>query len=470
MKPLVLRDVEVDSTRVDVTVLDGAIAAVGPGGDPPAHAEVLDGHGGALLPGLWDHHIHLVALAAARRSVPAGPPDVTDADQLATALRAAAGTDPGVWRRAVGYHESVAGELDRDLLDGLAPDGPVRVQHRSGAMWVLNTAAIDLLGLEAAHHRGLERDAGGRLTGRLYGADQWLRDRLQTSGATGPPPDLAVVGAELAGYGVTGVTDATPSDGLEDLDLLATAAAGGALPQRVVAMGGPPLTTAPFPDPLRRGPVKLLVADHALPPLDDLVRWITAARQADRPVAAHCVTRTSLVLVLTALDIAGHDPGDRIEHGSVIPPELRGPLSTAGCTVVTQPNFVAERGDQYLADVDVDDRPHLYPCRSLLDAGVAVAGSTDAPFGHPDPWRAVAAAVERRTPTGAELGAEERVPADRAIELFLGGPDDPGRSRRRVVPGAAADLCLLDAPWRDVCREPSAERVRATIIGGRLVG
>ncbi len=469
MRPVVFRDVEVGASATDVAVVDGVVAAVAPGCDPPPGSEMIDGRGGALLPGLWDHHIHLVALAAARQSVAAGPPDVTDVDQLAASLQAATRADRDVWRRAVGYHESVAGDLDRDLLDRLAPEGPVRVQHRSGAMWILNTAAIDRLGLDAEEHPGLERDGRGRLTGRILGADRWLRDRLDRAGAS-RPPDLAAVGRELARYGVTGVTDATPYEQRDDLDLLAGAAATGALPQRVVATGGPALASTAFPDPLGRGPVKLLVTDHALPPLDDLVRWIAAARQADRPIAAHCVTRTALVLVLTALEIAGFDAGDRIEHGSVIPPDLHPLLATAGCTVVTQPNFVAERGDQYLADVDADDRPHLYPCRSLLDAGIPVAGSTDAPFGHPDPWRAIAAAIDRRTPTGAVLGPEDRLPAERAIELFLGPPGAPGRASRRVEPGAPADLCLLDVPWREVCRQPSAQRVRATMVAGRFVG
>ncbi len=101
--------------------------------------------------------------------------------------------------------------------------------------------------------------------------------------------------------------------------------------------------------------------------------------------------------------------GDRIEHGAVVPAELRAELARLGLTVVTQPNFVAERGDDYLAEVDPGDQPFLWPCRSLLAAGVAVAAGTDAPFGRPDPWRLVDAAVNRRSPSGAVIGADERL-------------------------------------------------------------
>jgi len=460
---LVLRDVEVDGVRADVAVQDGAVTAVGPAVATGTDVEVVDGRGGALLPGLWDHHIHLVALAAARRSVEVGPPAVTDLAGLQRALTQGSG-----WVRGVSYHESVAGELDRHALDRLAPGRPVRVQHRSGALWILSSEAIDRLGIEDEHRDGLEREAGGRLTGRVYGDDRWLGERVRAA-VPEPPPDLGAVGAELASYGVVGVTDATPYESLADLDLLASAAATSALPQRVVVTGGPALATSPAPSPLRQGPVKLRLADHALPSLDELSGWIARAHAAGRPVAVHCVTRESLVLTLVALDDAGSFAGDRIEHGAVVPPELHDGLRRHHLTVVTQPGFVAERGDRYLAEVDPDDRPHLYPCGSLVEAGIPVAGSTDAPFGHPDPWRAVAAAIGRCTAAGAPLGPGEAVDPAAALDLLLGTPDDPGRVSRRVEVGAPADLCLLAVPLAEALAAPSADAVCLTLIGGDVV-
>ena len=54
-------------------------------------------------------------------------------------------------------------------------------------------------------------------------------------------------------------------------------------------------------------------------------------------------------------------------------------------------------------DVEV---AHIGATRTVVysEAGIPVGGSTDAPFGHPDPWRDVAAAIERRT-AGGELAA-----------------------------------------------------------------
>jgi predicted amidohydrolase YtcJ len=482
MTELLLREVIVEGRLVDVRASDGTITSVGPRLQARLGETIIDGRRGALIPGLHDHHIHLLALAAAERSVSVGPAVTPDATAFAGALAAAdRSLARGAWLRAVGYHESIAGPLDRWRLDDIVRDRPVRVQHRTGIEWVLNSRGVELTGLDveapgpsgAADWTGdipaitdpvvgVERDPDGRPTGRLRGLDRWLRDRLPRE----RPPDLAAVGERLSRLGVTGVTDATPIDRLEDLAPLADAVATGLLPQRTVVTGGPTLAAAEMPSPLTRGPVKLVIADHALPSLEELVRWVRTAHEQDRPVAVHCVTRTALALTVAALDAAGALIGDRIEHGSVVPPELRRLVASLGLVVVTQPNFVAERGDRYLAEVDADDQPHLYPCRSLLDAGIGVGGGTDAPFGDPDPWLAIRAAVERRTAAGAPLGLREAVSPERALALFLTPPDDPGGEVRRVRPGAPADLCLLDASLSQVLEEPSSDRVVLTLHDG----
>ena len=460
MSGIVLRRGEVHGLVVDVRLAGGRIAALGSSVDTEPGDDEFDARGGALLPGLHDHHIHLMAFAAARRSIPLGPPDVTDAASFDAALRTATGTG---WLRGTGYHESVAGELDRYRLDAVVPDRPVRVQHRSGAMWVLNSTAIEHARIGTDTPAGVELDRNGAPTGRIYGLDEWLRKRLP-----GEPPDLGGAAAELLSYGVTGLTDATPTEAADHVAVLADAVEDGRVPQRLVITGGLRLPRDAGAA-LRRGPVKLVVADHALPALDDLTAAIKAAHDHGRPVAVHCVTRAALLLTLAAWDDAGALPGDRVEHAAVAGRAEADRLAAAGVTVVTQPNFVAERGDAYLAEVDAADKPDLWPCASLLDNGVRVGGGTDAPFGHADPWRAIAAAITRRTPSGRILGTSERLDARRALDLFLTPPGDPGGSPRRVAVGEPADLCLLRVPLDQALDQPTSAHVGATFVGGRDV-
>lgn len=464
----------VSPTRGDVRIADGRITAIDVGLPDRGSEPVIDAAGGALLPGLHDHHLHLFALAAAAGSLRCGPPEVAEEAMLGAALRRTADRhladgEGDAWIRGVGYHESVAGELDAPRLDALERRVPIRIQHRTGACWIVNGAGLARLGLGGLLApevpAGVERDAGGRATGRLFRMDAWLRERL---GAPAAPPRLDAVGERLARFGVCGVTDASPGNGPSELAAIGAAHARGALPQQVWLMGGRSL-----PEPCGAGVFrsawKVILDEARLPELAVLEAGIAEAHADGRRVAVHCVTRTELVFAIAAFRAAGSLPGDRIEHAAVAPPELLEPVAALGLCVVTQPGFVRERGDAYLRDVAPRDRPWLYRGRGLLAAGIPLGGGTDAPFGDPDPWLAMQAAVDRRTTGGAVLAADEALSPDRALALFTTPAGDPGGAPRRVAVREPADLCLLDRPWRQARDVLSSELVVANVSGGRLV-
>ena len=465
MDRLVVDDIEIDGRAgQSVRIEGGVIRDVGPLGtvaeiDEPI--ETIDGNGGALIPGLHDHHTHLFALAARLGSLWCGPPEVTRAAELLERLGEAGGEG---WIRAVGWDDTVAGWPDRDLLDTAVADRPVRLQHRSGAMWVLNSAALALLDLGDASEipAGVETDHRGRPTGRISGLDSWMRERIG-----GSVPDLAAVSAALAARGVTGVTDATAHNGAEELASLAAARARGELVQRVTAMTASPDTAAV--GDVELGPVKIVLFDPALPSMAALVSAIVAAHAAGRAVAIHAASRVTVVLSVMALAEAGATAGDRIEHASVVAPELLEPIAVLGVSVVTQPHFVAESGDRYLETVEAADLPFLYRCRTLLDAGIALAAGSDAPVGRWDPWLNIEAAVERLTASGKVVGDQERLSPEQALALYTTSPWAPGGPPRPVEPGAPADLCLLDRPWSAARANLAAVGVRATMVEGRLV-
>ena len=456
---LVLRDVEIDGRAgQDALIGGGRILAVGP--RLAAGGPELDGRGGALIPGLADHHIHLMGLAAEAASVTLD--GVANASDFADRVIAGLAARPdGGWVRITGYHEAMAGELTRQELDVIAPRHRLRVQHQTGSLWILNSRAILALNLDDPPP-GLERGRDGRPTGRIWRGDVWLRGQIGVE-----PPPLAPIGRQLADFGITHLTDASVTTDSGTADLMAHAVRTGALPQRLMLMSGGSLT-APNDQAFAIGPVKILLDDHDLPPVQDVMATIERARGWGRGVAVHCVTAAELAITLAAFEGAGALPGDRVEHGGVIPLGAIPQLAALGLTVVTQPAFVRERGDRYIKEVDPSEHLDLYRCASLFMGGVAVAASSDAPYATPDPWVAMAAAMDRTTRSGRVLGAGERVPPAAALAMYLDAPTAPGRTRRRVALGEPADLCLLRAPLRDVLASPTAEWVRATLVAGRL--
>lgn len=442
MSGFLVQHTEIDGHRCAVRIQDGVVAEVAPTLTRAPGEEKIDAQQGALIAGLTDHHIHLHALAASFSSVPCG-------EDLRSALGKAVPDERG-WIRGTGYDEQTAGDLDARALDAVRADAPVRVQHRSGALWVLNSLAAAAVGLADASHPGVERDPEGRPTGRLWRADNWLRDRLP---AAAPPP-LTEVGRRLARYGITSVTDATPR--------LTSITGFDQLPQHVLLLGAPKHQA-----PTRhQSPWKIVLADSALPTLPHLTEEISATHATGRPVAVHTVTSASLALLLAALRTAGPLPGDRLEHAAVVPAQALPVIKELGLRIVTQPGFLTDRGDRFLDGAEPHEHDSLYRCASFLDTGIPLALSSDAPYGPLDPWEVIRAAVSRRAPDGRTVAERERLTAARALRAYQSPARNPGGPPPLIRPGAPADLVLLRAPLTEVLARPEAEAVRATFIRG----
>ncbi len=396
-----------------------------------------------------------------------GPPLVRDEDGLRHTLSNSPDGGDG-WIRGVGFHESVCTALDRYWLDRACPDRPVRIQHRSGMLWVLNSRALEQLGIAESETlpQGAERTSSGQLTGRFYALDAWLGARLGLR-----RPSLAVISSQLACCGVTGVTDAGARNGPMDWRALDTARRRGEIRQRLVVMGDERLTAlvGTVHDALEVGPLKIYLREHELPALQDVVERVVDAHEHGRRVAVHCVTRAELAVALAALEESGSLRGDRIEHAAVSDEEAVERIAALELTVVTQPHFIAERGSHYLEQVDPDDIALLYRAGAFRRRGVRLAAGSDAPYGCADPWFAMRAAVSRRTDGDVVIGADEALPPAEAVALYAGGAHDPGSGSIAPSIGDAADLCLLDVPWDTALENLDARHVALTLCGGEVI-
>lgn len=422
----------------DLRIENGIITAIGRLA-PKSGETVLPARNGTLLPGLSDHHIHFLSYAASLASLDCSPAEMVDAKTFARRLQQQADTEG--WLRGFGYHESLAGDIDRHWLDRHCPHRPVRIQHRSGRLWIFNSAGLQWLQQAPAYARIRDQlPAASWQSGRFYDADRILAPLL---GRQLPPVRYA--SQMLASCGITAFSDMTPSNDPETYALFQRLQHEGALLQDV-QLARSEAFAAPATGRLRPGPVKIHLHEYHLPDMQELVARIDAAHQADTPVAIHCVTLVELLFSLSALEEAGPLPGDRIEHAAITPDYLLERMAALGITVVTQPHFILEKGDDYLRDVDRSDHNNLYRCRTFQQHNITLAGSSDAPFGSADPWTAMRAAVSRTTLSGHPLGHAEALSPEAALSLFLGTLEKPG-DIRRIQPGMAADLCLLRHPW-----------------------
>ena len=160
----------------------------------------------------------------------------------------------GDFIRGVGYHHSVAGEIDRVWLDTYGPDKPIRIQHRSGRLWILNSLAMQAYGLNQPHD------------GRLLDSDFKLKARSEF-------PGLKPLINRLLSFGITGVTEVTPSNGQSEFRNYLNKAN----PLKLCVMGNAELSDL---ENKHIGPLKLHYHDHNLPALDCLLYTSPSPRDA----------------------------------------------------------------------------------------------------------------------------------------------------------------------------------------------
>ena len=423
----------VNGQRLDVRCSE-VIAEVGTLAPLPGEA-VVDLAGAALLPGLHDHHIHLRAMAARRNSLDCSG---LTREELLSAL---SGVSSDGWLRGFGYHADASGELDRETLDAVLPDQPVRIQHSSGKMWVLNSNAVELLGLSGASHPGVETK-GDVPTGRIFRMDDWLDERLPRQNL-----DLTPVLFDLLKCGITSATDTSfNNDAHAEATLSQLSVSGQQFPVRV--MGDESLQLG--------GQLKILLDEDALPSMERLGERVATAHERDRGVAFHCVSRVELLVCLDILGRTGVHPEDRIEHGAIIAEDILPALLALDVPVVTQPGFLRVRGERFRRELD-DDVADLYRYQSLLDAGIRVICSSDAPYGPYDPWYCIQAAVDRVDDAGVLMSPSERVPTDAALSGYL--LTDDLRATRSIEVGMPANLVARD----------SLENIVSVWLGGQSI-
>lgn len=474
----------------------GTIEALAPLRGPDT--EVVDAEGGVVVPAFHDAHLHLLSYARFRSRVDCRGLGTIKAIKTAIAERART-VRPGTWVRGVGYDDAILEDRrqpHRQDLDAAAPHHPVRLQHRTLHLDVLNTRALGELGLVDSAAREVERDPKtGEATGRLYHAAELLRarrpvereieDRSEDLGT-----DVRAVSLELLRLGITTVQDATFTNGPSEWDLFRRLLLRGDLQVRFIMFQAAHAwhelrevsSTNAVPG-LFLGPAKIML-EETRSDVADVQAAVAEARQAGLAVAFHAVSEAEVAIAVSALMGASpRHPGpglprsarapDRVEHGAVIPDALMPDLQATGAMVVGQPVLVHERGDLYMEDYPPETHGWLYRARSLVAAGVHYAAGSDAPVCEPSPALSVYAARQRTTAQGQVLGRREALGPIAALAAHTLGPARAAGLERdlgRIRAGALADMVVLDTDFLEVqeCPKPPGW-ARLTIMDGRVV-
>ncbi len=477
-----------------VLIQDGRLAWVGDGRllSPSATsgASHIDCGGRTLVPGFIDAHCHLLAYAASLVAVDCRPTAVSSISDIVGAIRMrAADTPPGEWIRAYGYSRFALRERRHPTrwdLDGAAPNHPVRLNHRSGHACVLNSIALRLVGISTSTDEPpgatIARDmSSGEPNGLLLEMDGFLGARMPRMSDVELKSAVRHMNERMLSVGITAANDATPSNSPERWRLMRGLQADGAFTPTVTMMAGvhrlDDFAAEGIPscggDKPTLGHAKVMLTQSGgtlFPSPDTLNAIVQSAHRRGFPVAVHAVEAEA---VITAADVLASNRTlglrDRIEHAAECPPKALDALCRSGATVVTQPRFIHDSGDRYLAELG-DNSRWLYRIGTLSAADMRMAAGSDAPVSEPHPLLGMQAAVSRRTSGGQTLNAVESVSAMRALRMHtkdaayaVGRERDMGM----VAAGMRADLTLLSANPLQSADIASID-VHMTIVGGRI--
>lgn len=509
-----------------VAVRDARIVAVGEAAAVQQHliggATSLDLGGRTMVPGFIDAHNHMACTAETFFAIDAGPRSVSSITELVTAVaEAATDTPPGAWIRGFGMDWTRFAEGRRPTrwdLDEAGDQHPVVILHVSGHYALVNSRALADSGLseDARDPEGgsLERDESGRLTGLLL--DSATNLVLQTSVdicGHGPNIHTAVDTDELArmigeasrrylAAGLTTICD--PQVTSREMAAYQFARAQGDLPIRTVML---PLShqldeylaiglVGPMGDDhLRIGAMKFYTDGaitggtamfskpmgsrgqypgslyHQPAELADLLR---RAAGAGWQLAIHTMGDRAMGIMLDAVEaaMAAAPDGDirhRIEHSTWPTPEQLARIARLGMVPVTQPGSIAELGDIW--HDHLGERVHrAMPLRDQLELGIRPAISSDAFVQSYRPLDTIAAAMQRVTPSGFQVGPDQELTIEEALAAHTINAARAIHMEDRIGSievGKLADFAVLDGdllatPAEDIRRIP----IWMTVIGG----
>jgi predicted amidohydrolase YtcJ len=205
---------------------------------------------------------------------------------------------------------------------------------------------------------------------------------------------------------------------------------------------------------------------------------VTDIHRAGFQAAIHAIRQETVEATINAIGHAlGNRPGaerrHRIEHCSECPPGLLEKIRELGIMVVTQPPFLYFSGERYLATVPPDRQKWLYRIRSLTDAGVTVAASSDSPIVDDNPLIGIFGAVTRLAESDQEVVPEERISVNQALEMYTRNAAYASfeeSEKGTISEGKLADLVQLsDDPIAVPPEQIMDINIEMTVIGGKVV-
>ncbi len=509
-----------DHARTAEAVLteNDTILAVGSLAELEAQAgdcQRVDLRGGALLPGFIDAHSHFFQVACSFMQASLDGADTVEemAHRVGEFIQENQ-IAPGVWINARDYDNNLMPGLKNPTLaqlDSFAPNNPLVIHHKSGHMGLMNSLALEKLGITpetVAPEGGRIEIVDGKLTGYLE--ENAFIDFLKKIPMAGPEQLLqcmAKAQEKYASYGITTLQEGMVVEQMLplyrmlmeqkilDLDIMlylapeAWPAAGKFLgeltPQdhvkaaglKIFLDGSPQGRTAWMRQPYE-GAEDGYCGYGTM--TDEEVQAAFAYAGANHlQILCHCNGDGAAEQFLRCLAAAEEKYPNLAQlrpvliHGQLLAPDQLPRLAQLGAMVSFFVAHTYHWGDVHLRNFGPERGNRISPAKSAKKAGVKFTFHQDAPVIEPDMLETVWCAVNRITKNGVALTADEHLRVEEALQAVTADGAYQYFAEEQIgtiTPGKKADLVVLD---RDPCAVEPMElrtiRVMRTYKNGKCV-
>ena len=501
-----------------LAIRDGRFLAVGSNEDVAGligpDTQQLDLQGKTVLPGFIDAHIHV--LSSGIRHVMAADCARPNIPEVLNELRRLAEKTPdGDWVQGFKYDDTKTAEnrfLTRYDLDTISTRHPIVVSHRAGHVYYLNSKALEVGGFNAetpdppGGRFGRDEEAGD-LNGVVY---ERAIDPITHGHLPAVTPEIRRQGLRrickmLSQAGLTSVHDAMVSS--DELITYQEGRDSGDLTIRAYllmfhnhfpALRDAGIRTGFGDEYLRLGGIKMVAdgaiaartaylsepyvgstCDHGILAMtaDEIESQVMEMHQAGYQVCIHANGDATIDAVLTAYEKAQamfprKDPRHRIEHCTLVNPDLLRRMKALGCIATPFCTYVYYHGEK-MAFYGDHRLEWMFAQRSFLDHGIIATGATDYPPGPFEPLLGIQSCVTRVDSDGRLWGASQKISVEEALKIYtINGAyaSFEENIKGSIEVGKLADLVVLGADPTQV--DPMTIKdipVERTIVGGVTV-
>ena len=482
--------------------------------------EIIDLGGRTVLPGFIDTHSHPGVAATTFLQINCiSPPTRSINEILEKVAEVAKGAESGEWVRGINYNQLKLDEkrhITKEELDIAAPDNPVLITRLTGHMYILNSLAIDVVGLnrDTPDPPGgkIERDSDGEPTGLLHGNAggialskipqytveeiKWglkkVYDQYSEWGVT-TVHDHGTTALDLQAYqqlleeGVNQVRVQAmmrthredPMKTLEEMVSLGIKSGFGndwlkIMSLKIMGDGTGSGGTAGVYEPQSRGDTLGLFMTS---PLEMKEITVQAQRYGIR-VSIHSIGDRAIDVALDAVEEAQRqhprpDMRHRIEHNSISTPKQLERIKELGVAPASSIGYMGSIGDDYWENFGEERMRWCHPHKTMQEMGIIAGGNCDYPITDGNPMVQIYQAVARKTRNGLEYSQEEAISVMDAIKVYTWNGAYLGKEEQNkgsIEPGKLADIIVLD---KDILETPTEEvpdiKVLLTVVGGKNV-